>query len=260
MPTPRGSATHWGEHSPGRRLPAAETRERLLSAAVRMLRATGLTVSLEHLSMEELIREADVPRSSVFRIWGSKANFFSDLLLELIRPESAFSSGYDLEADAQIMALVQRHQHLLATPEGRRAVLEEVVRVGIELYSDRVFGSQTFRFHAALGAALPTIPEPQRSRVEAALADAESTYVAHLAGLYEAIMPAVHLRPKEGLTTTDVAAAGSALVQGLAERRRMLPELAGHTLMRPGIGGEPVAWTLGAIAFLAIVDGMAETT
>lgn len=258
MPTPRGSAKHWGEHSPGRRLPAAETRERLLTAAVRMLRETGLTVSLEHLSMEDLIREADVPRSSVFRIWGSKANFFSDLLLELIRPESEFSSGYDVEADAQILTVVEQHRSLLATAEGRRAVLEEAIRVGIALYADHVFGTQTYQFHAALGAALPTLPEPERDRVKAALAQAETKYIEHLAGLYEAIMPAVQMRPRAGLTTTHIAAAGSALVQGLAERRRMVPELAGHTLVRPGIGGEPVEWTLAAISFLALVDGMAE--
>ena len=51
-----------------RRLSEAELRERILGTAFEMLtKSGGLTVSLAHLNMEELIRIADVPRSSVYR-------------------------------------------------------------------------------------------------------------------------------------------------------------------------------------------------
>src|SRR5579863_5776464 len=69
----------------GRRLPEEETEQRMLRAALAMVRAAGLTVSLEHISFEDVIREADVSRTSAYRRWPHKDLFFSDLVLELAR-------------------------------------------------------------------------------------------------------------------------------------------------------------------------------
>ena len=68
-----------------RRLPEDETERRMLRAALAMVHQTGLTVSLEHISFEDMIREADVSRSSAYHRWPHKDLFFSDLVLELAR-------------------------------------------------------------------------------------------------------------------------------------------------------------------------------
>jgi len=46
----------------GRRLSDRETEQRMLRAAVAMVQRTGLTVSLDHISFEDVIRDADGPR------------------------------------------------------------------------------------------------------------------------------------------------------------------------------------------------------
>jgi AcrR family transcriptional regulator len=53
----------------------------MLDAAGAMIGRTGLTVSLEHLSFEDVIHQAGVARSAVYRRWPYKDLFFSDLLL-----------------------------------------------------------------------------------------------------------------------------------------------------------------------------------
>ena len=56
---------------------------RMLGAALAVVGRTGLTVSLDHLSFEDIIRDADVSRSAVYRRWPYKDLFFSDLVKQL---------------------------------------------------------------------------------------------------------------------------------------------------------------------------------
>src|ERR1700746_158311 len=85
----------------GRRLSDRETEQRMLQTAVTMVSRAGLTVSLDHISLEEVIREADVSRSAVCRRWPYKDLFFSDLVKELSR--SAIPTILDEE-----LALIRR--------------------------------------------------------------------------------------------------------------------------------------------------------
>src|SRR6478672_2335855 len=66
-----------------RRLSDQETRDRMLGAAIEMINRTGLTVSLDHIRFEDVIRDADVARSTAYRHWPYKDLFFSDLVKEL---------------------------------------------------------------------------------------------------------------------------------------------------------------------------------
>ena len=66
-----------------RRLSDQETRDRMLGAAIDMINRTGLTVSLDHIRFEDVIRDADVARSTAYRHWPYKDLFFSDLVKEL---------------------------------------------------------------------------------------------------------------------------------------------------------------------------------
>ncbi|MBM7788515.1 TetR/AcrR family transcriptional regulator [Tenggerimyces flavus] len=78
-----------------RRLSDTETAARMLAAGAKLVGRTGLTVSLEHLSLEDLIHAAGVARSAVYRRWPYKDLFFGDLLREL-----AASLSLPVELDA----------------------------------------------------------------------------------------------------------------------------------------------------------------
>jgi AcrR family transcriptional regulator len=111
------------------RLSRDALREHVLDTAVKMLDQTpqGLTVSLAHLNMEELIRIADVPRSSVYREWDTKEAFHVDLMYQLIEPIKDHGAAWDAKTLQIAKKVIRDHKDMLDTAEGRRAVLCEAV-------------------------------------------------------------------------------------------------------------------------------------
>ena len=104
-----------------RRLSDQETERRMLAAAAAMVQRTGLTVSLDHISFEDVIRDADVARSAVYRRWPYKDLFFSDLVKELAReaiPPALLDDEYEL-----IRRVVAGHLDWLETPELRASLV-----------------------------------------------------------------------------------------------------------------------------------------
>lgn len=67
-----GTDTPAGLAQRRRRLSHDETERRVLQAAVAMVNRSGLTVSLEHISFEEVIHDAGVSRSAAYRRWPYK--------------------------------------------------------------------------------------------------------------------------------------------------------------------------------------------
>src|SRR3990167_4729480 len=75
----------------------AEVREAMLEAASLVAEAGGLTVSLEHLSLEDIITRAGVSRSAVYRLWPYKDAFFIKLLRDLAGPKWHGTAAFDQE-------------------------------------------------------------------------------------------------------------------------------------------------------------------
>src|SRR5450755_1781530 len=109
------------------RLSDEETEQRMLQAALAMVNQTGLTVSLDHISFEDVIRDARVSRSSAYRRWPYKDLFFSDLLKELAKAATPGLAG-----DEGTLELVKRvvlaHLDWLETPELRGRLVLELMR------------------------------------------------------------------------------------------------------------------------------------
>lgn len=108
-------------------MPETETRSLMLQTAVAALRETGLTVSLEHISMEDVIREAGVSRTAVYRCWPHKDQFIGDLILELAKTAIPIANTRSPEATTQFKDMFLHRLDDLHSPEARWRLATELV-------------------------------------------------------------------------------------------------------------------------------------
>src|SRR5438067_6197297 len=186
-PEPRMS-TPTGLGRRQQRLSDEETARRMLEAAVAAANTTGLTVSLDHISLEELIRDAGVSRSSAYRRWPYKDLFLSDLLKELARATSAAVLTEGEWIGGSNWRVAREHLDWLETPELRHELLLELFRQGalldFEARHERVRAgcSTEWRTYIALHATFLSLPEGDlRDEVQAALAQSERSVISRVA-------------------------------------------------------------------------------
>ena len=233
------------------RLSDEQTARRTLDAAAAMVSRTGLTVSLEHLGFEDVIREAGVARSAVYRRWPYKDLFFSDLLRELARGVRLDDAFDDESRAALVRQTAAEHAGSLGTPEGRNALAVALVRSGALLDFDAIRGSTDWRTYMALHATFLSLDDGDlRDDVRRSLAGCERGYLARVARSYEEMshLIAYRLRPELGAGYDDLAVALSAAMRGLVIMSMSMPET-----VRGDAGASPVA-----TAILGIVLGFLE--
>lgn len=216
----------------------------------------GLTVSMAHLNMEELIRIADVPRSSVYRAWGSKEAFYVELMERMVAPSPAGSYADDVVRIAR--RVLDQNEQLLGTPQGRRALLEEMVRCTVTQSFHGAARSLAWRSFTALTVAVPTLDDEDQHRILSALAASHARIVDRVADLYAEVLPLVGMRMKAGFDIRTAIATGSATMDGLIRLSFTDPATVASRILKPGPAGEPVEWELPPVAFMAILDAMIE--
>ena len=114
---------------PRRRMNDRETEQRILDAAVALVHERGISTGLEGIAFEEVVRRAEVSRTSAYRRWPQRDRFHGDVLLKL-------ASGTTLPAsDASIIgptaAVVADRAQRLGSPQERRNLVVELLRVSI---------------------------------------------------------------------------------------------------------------------------------
>ncbi|MFE3054821.1 hypothetical protein [Nocardia sp. NPDC059239] len=261
-----------------RRISAEEVRRVVLETAVELVNENGLTVSLQHISMDYIVAAAGVARSAAYRIWGSRENFFDELLLELAsKPEWAPSVHDPDTLRTAIRALqeaLQEAPNLLADPAMRRAVVVEMCRTGAKVNYDNVIKRQSWRTYITLSATALSYKGPLGAKLQDAIARNEADYVASMARFYESIGEIVGRRVRAEFDASadgepafsKVAATGSALMEGLVlrtvttpEENNMVPDLAPDMkLSDPFDTGSPQPWSAPAIAFTGMFMAMTE--
>jgi AcrR family transcriptional regulator len=241
----------------------------------------GVGLSLEDLGMEEVIQKAGVPRSSVYRLWPYKDDFMDDLLCHLAGPGSWFAGEgtFDPETFTAIQAILAENADLLATAEGRRGLLREIVRVAVGRNYTSAAANLRWRIHVALIATVGSTRRAElRERIASTLEQTQSYSRRTMATAYGNLMAVLGLRPRDETRTVEhLITATAALIQGMALRKTLvdaalgepgeLPEdsevvtsdrLLNGPVPGPGLRGEPVEWTLAALAYLALVDSFLE--
>jgi len=270
------------------RVPAEEVRQRMLDAGRELALESGAALTIEHLRLEGVIQRARVPRSSVYRLWPYREDFIDDLLCYLAGPGSWFSERtvLDPETATVVTALLTDNRHLLATPDGRRSLLCEVVRVTVASNYQTLSDSLTWRLHMALVATLGSTRSGEaRKKIAASLEDAQSRSRDSMVAVFGSLATAIGLRLRDPARTPEhMQLAGGLLVQSMALRNVQVQaalaeagEPRGDTagvadvtdaahvdsllnapIPGPGLDGKPAAWTLAAFAYLGIVDAFTE--
>jgi hypothetical protein len=238
------------------RVPAQEIRQRMLDAGRELALEAGAALTIEHLRLEEVIQRARVPRSSAYRLWPYKEDYIEDLLCYLAGAGSWFSDRPVMtpETSAVVRRVVEDNRSLLASMEGRRAVLREVVRITAERNYRALSESAPWRLHMALvatlgatggggsgasgGGSAPDGDEPDssgpgdsrpgdnggpgggaRRRVAIALEEAQFRSRDVMVSVFEVVAAALGLRLRDPAWTVEhMQLAGGLFVQSLALR------------------------------------------
>lgn len=230
-----------------------------MSTALKMLERSGLTVSLEHLNLEELIRASGVPRSAFYRLWPAKDRFFADLLIELATASESNDAMFYPGTQPVAFGIIEKYEHLLVTHDGRVAVLREVSRVATRVNFEHFSESVAWRTHVTLVATASSLADAEhRDRVAAALQETERRFIERTAEFYGAALAGLGFSFYPGASAELLAGLGAAVVEGLAQRRLVNPNLVDTVLMKPGIDGELVAWHPAALGFWGIVEALVD--
>jgi AcrR family transcriptional regulator len=256
------------------RVPAEEVRQRMLDAGRELAVEAGAALTIEHLRLEEVIQRARVPRSSVYRLWPYKDDYIDDLMVYLAGPGSWFRSNgaFDPETIDIVRKILTDNQHLLATTEGRRAVLVEATRLGAGRNYEAFTESQTWRLYMALAATLgSTRTGDARQKIAAALEESQSTSRESLVGLFEHLKGVLGLRERDPARTIEhMVLAGGIMIQSCALRNiqtqaatgdpdaAAVGELLNRPFPGPGLDGTSAPWNLAAFCYLALLDAFLE--
>jgi AcrR family transcriptional regulator len=256
------------------RVPAEEVRQRMLDAGRELALEAGAALTIEHLRLEEVIQRARVPRSSVYRLWAYRDEYIDDLLSYLAGAGSEFSDRplFDPETLAITKQMLDDNRHLLATPDGRRALMREVVRLTTTRNYRSLTESPEWRLHMALIATLGSTRTGEARRlIAAALEESQKRSRELLVAVFEYVAGEIGMRLRDpAWSASHLQLAGGLLVQSLALRNLQLqaadgaPEAAvadallNGPIPGPSLTGEPTDWTLVAHAYLGLVEAFVE--
>ena len=243
----------------GRRLSDHETEQRMLRAAVAMISRTGLTVSLDHISFEDIIRDAGVSRSAVYRRWPYKDLFFSDLVTQLAKDATPTIVDDELALIRQIAA---SRPDWLETPGTRYRLLLELFRQLPLLDFQTMLGSPGWRTYLALHATFMSLTDGAlRDQVQAALARSEQAHNARIAQAWRqlAALFGYRLRPGSGITFEALATLLSASLRGLVVMALSWPDVAVQRIeASPFAAPAPGEWSLPALGLASVASAFLE--
>lgn len=242
----------------GNRTNAETLKKRMIEVAVAKVTTTGLTVSLDHLSFENVIEEADVSRSSAYRVWQSRNDFMQELMLTLSATDWQDAVNADRPSMAPALNAMRVHCTNFDTPESRRAIWAEGARVAClneySLLSDR----PQWRTYLAIRAALMSTPAGDfKERIEDSLAEAHAALTELIGVSYSGFSRLFGYEPRfPEMRWQHIAATCLNVLEGAALRSfgRDLP--ADQHWEAAPFGGAPAQWSPLTMSYVSTFDAL----
>ncbi len=246
-----------------RRLSDEETARRMIKVGSERVRREGLRVNFDLLRFEDLIAEAGVARSAVYRRWETKGHFYADLFLELAGYVHPAMATEDWETVMIVISRARECNEELRTDEGRRWLAAELCRVGSAHNFDMLSQSGEWSVYVALIATLHSMPDTDfHARLTEALGTSERRFLASMGLFYVSIFEYLGFRMRQDLgdiTPVLIGQLGSAIVSGLSLNNVPTPELGDIRLhVDPFRTGRPAEWTLTGFGFASIALNLVE--
>lgn len=231
----------------------------MLEVAVERVKAEGLLLDFANIELEDLIRAAGVPRSTVFRIWPDRVAFVADLVRALFEADAGFDTGFDEETLRFLEHAVAGSADAMVTSEGRQAGLREAVRLAVAHNIVAVESTVAWRTYKTVSAALASGDAvPGGEEIRALLSEIEGGYRDRMAELYRRLNGALGLRMRDGVTERDLAVAIMAMIDGMSDHRNINPPMI-DTPRVVALGPEGTReWHLAAVAVYGIYTAFTE--
>ncbi len=232
----------------------------MLEVAVERVHAEGLLLDYANIELEDLIRVAGVPRSTVFRIWPDRAAFVADLVRALFEADPNFGTGFDQPTLSLLDQLIGANADAMRTAEGREIALRDAVRATVAHNMVAVETTAAWRVYRTMSAALASGDAvPGGENIRAQLAEIVDRYVDRMAVIYRELNSVFGLRMRNGLSERDLAVAIVAVIDGMGDHRRISPALIGGS-HEVALGPEgPREWHLAALAVYGVYTAFTES-
>jgi AcrR family transcriptional regulator len=231
-------------------------RDQIIATALSEITAHGLTVGLDHLSLEKVIAASGVSRATAYRIWPSKQQFLADVIVASVR-----STTLDVDSEQEVgrvQALLDQHPDFATDAAVRRHVVVDGLRISVQADLERIVNSPQWSTYLALSATSRGLPDGVlKTEVTSALAQADQRFTDHRISVYARLprLLGYRLRPpldeQTGLSLLSQAA--GALMTGFVVKIGTQPHLLTDTFVLPAFGAGELAWTVPAFALTSLV-------
>ncbi|KHK95147.1 hypothetical protein LK09_19750 [Microbacterium mangrovi] len=230
----------------------------MLDAAVNRVQHEGLRLDYANIELEDLIRIAGVPRSTVFRIWPDRIAFIADLVRTLFERDPGFDTGFDEQTRQLLDQVVEMGAHA-SSDEERQGMLRDTLRVAVAHNMQTVENTVAWRAYRTMCAALVSGDVPGGAGIRTLLVEIEARYLDRMAEIYGGLNAAFGLRMRDGVTERDLALAIMAMIDGMSDHSRIDPA-AVDTPRVVALGPEGTReWHLAGVAIAGIYTSFTES-
>lgn len=243
-----------------KRATAAQTRTRLLDAAVERLNLHGAPARLDQVSLEDLVKLTGVPRSSAYSAWEKisddqtpQESFRRALMKRLIVAEGV--GPRDLGPLGEVLPIALERTEGLPSLERRR----ELIRLAAGSQFRSAFNRPGYRLSLALTWATISAPEDEADKeLLEWVRTTEEAWLELTMNMFKALAPMVDIEPAPGfdpdLVWESFTTAVLALGEGLFGRMTTTDQNYLMDIPGPGPADTTELWTLYAIGVDALAD------